>query len=166
MLNLDPKLTLNQKTYYGLGIVAAALTVLGGLCLMFGTYAALLYNIASLLTGGMLLFLAATQREDKLRRVCFLLATLCVVLGMIPGVVGKIAGALAWPLFAVPYFKQTEQTAVLHTASYLVLLCGLAQLVGSFLPMTRMIAACVSIGIAAAQGMLVWLLFHDKGTIA
>ncbi|MEG2436155.1 MAG: hypothetical protein RSB47_07490, partial [Ruthenibacterium sp.] len=127
---------------------------------------ALLYNIASLLTGGMLLFLAATQREDKLRRACYLIATLCVIAGMIPGIIGKIGGALAWPIFAIPYFKQTEQTTTIHTASFLVLLCGLAQLVGSFMPLTRMIAACVSIGIAAAQGMLVWLLFHDKGTIA
>ncbi|MEF9970025.1 MAG: hypothetical protein RR867_08095 [Ruthenibacterium sp.] len=163
---MDPKLTLSKKTYYGLGIVAAALTILGGLCLMFGTYAALLYNIASLLTGGMLLFLAATQREDKLRRTCYLIATLCVIAGMVPGVIGKIGGALAWPVFAIPYFKQTEETAIIHTASFLVILCGLAQFVGSFLPMTRMIAACVSIGIAAAQGMLVWLLFHDKGSIA
>ncbi|MEG1069945.1 MAG: hypothetical protein RSE27_07050 [Ruthenibacterium sp.] len=157
---------MSKKTYYGLGIVAAALTILGGFCLMFGTYAALLYNIASLLTGGMLLFLAATQREDKLRRACYLIATLCVIAGMIPGIIGKIGGALAWPIFAIPYFKQTEQTTTIHTASFLVLLCGLAQLVGSFMPLTRMIAACVSIGIAAAQGMLVWLLFHDKGTIS
>ncbi len=155
-------MNVTKKTYYGMGIVAAALTGLGGVLLILGSYAALLYNIATLLTGGMMLFMAAASRGQGKHAQMYTIGLVLLLAGLVPGVIGKICGALAWPAFALPYFNETEKENPLHTIAYTVLLCGAVQLVGSFLPLSRMIAACISIAIAVAQGLLVWLLFQAE----
>lgn len=155
-------MNITKKTYYGMGIVAAALTVLGGVLLILGNYAALLYNIATLLAGGMMLLVAAADKGKGRHAQMCALGIVLLIVGLVPGVLGKIGGALAWPAFALPYFSETEKDDPLHTAAFAVLLCGAVQLVGSFLPLSRMLAACISIAIAAAQGLLAWLLFHAE----
>ena len=41
------------------------------------------------------------------------------------------------------------------------LVCGLVLLVGSFLPVPQMLAACIIIAVAAVQGLLAFLLYQE-----
>ena len=83
------------------------------------------------------------------------------VLGMVPGIVGIVCAAASWPVFAWPYFKASVPENGLHKAAFLVMVCGLVLLVGSFLPVPQMLAACIIIAVAAVQGLLAFLLYQE-----
>ncbi|MFQ9681791.1 MAG: hypothetical protein ACLRZH_18390 [Ruthenibacterium lactatiformans] len=42
-----------------------------------------------------------------------------------------------------------------------MVVCGLVLLVGSFLPVPQMLAACIIIAVAAVQGLLAFLLYQE-----
>lgn len=65
---------------------------------------------------------------------------------MVPGIVGIVCAAASWPVFAWPYFKASVPENGLHKAAFLVMVCGLVLLVGSFLPVPQMLAACITCG--------------------
>lgn len=153
-------MNITRKTFYGIGVLSAALNILGGVMLLGSIRASLLFNIATVAAGAMMLLLAARGDSDaRARRIC-LLAALLTVLGMVPGVVGIVCAAASWPVFAWPYFGATAQDSPLHKTAFLVMVCGVVLLVGSFLPVPRMLAACIIIAVAAVQGLLAFLLFR------
>ena len=89
------------------------------------------------------------------------LRAILTVLGMVPGIVGIVCAAASWPVFAWPYFKASVPENGLHKAAFLVMVCGLVLLVGSFLPVPQMLAACIIIAVAAVQGLLAFLLYQE-----
>ena len=127
-------MNITRKTFYGIGILSAALNILGGAMLLFSIRADLVFNIATVAAG---------------------------VLGMVPGIVGIECAAASWPVFAWPYFKASVPENGLHKAAFLVMVCGLVLLVGSFLPVPQMLAACIIIAVAAVQGLLAFLLYQE-----
>ena len=147
--------------YYGIGILSAALNILGGAMLLFSIRADLVFNIATVAAGVMMLMLATNLKEDPRGRNFCLAAALLTVLGMVPGIVGIVCAAASWPVFAWPYFKASVPENGLHKAAFLVMVCGLVLLVGSFLPVPQMLAACIIIAVAAVQGLLAFLLYQE-----
>ena len=135
-------MNITRKTFYGIGILSAALNILGGAMLLFSIRADLVFNIATVAAGVMA-------------------AALLTVLGMVPGIVGIVCAAASWPVFAWPYFKASVPENGLHKAAFLVMVCGLVLLVGSFLPVPQMLAACIIIAVAAVQGLLAFLLYQE-----
>ena len=131
-------MNITRKTFYGIGILSAALNILGGAMLLFSIRADLVFNIATVAAGVMML-----------------------MLGMVPGIVGIVCAAASWPVFAWPYFKASVPENGLHKAAFLVMVCGLVLLVGSFLPVPQMLAACIIIAVAAVQGLLAFLLYQE-----
>ena len=146
-------MNITRKTFYGIGILSAALNILGGAMLLFSIRADLVFNIA--------LMLATNLKEDPRGRNFCLAAALLTVLGMVPGIVGIVCAAASWPVFAWPYFKASVPENGLHKAAFLVMVCGLVLLVGSFLPVPQMLAACIIIAVAAVQGLLAFLLYQE-----
>ena len=146
-------MNITRKTFYGIGILSAALNILGGAMLLFSIRADLVFNIATVAAGVMMLMLATNLKEDP--------AALLTVLGMVPGIVGIVCAAASWPVFAWPYFKASVPENGLHKAAFLVMVCGLVLLVGSFLPVPQMLAACIIIAVAAVQGLLAFLLYQE-----
>ena len=141
-------MNITRKTFYGIGILSAALNILGGAMLLFSIRADLVFNIATVAAGVMMLNFCLT-------------AALLTVLGMVPGIVGIVCAAASWPVFAWPYFKASVPENGLHKAAFLVMVCGLVLLVGSFLPVPQMLAACIIIAVAAVQGLLAFLLYQE-----
>lgn len=127
-------MNITRKTFYGIGILSAALNILGGAMLLFSIRADLVFNIATVAAGVMMLMLATNLKEDPRGRNFCLTAALLTVLGMVPGIVGIVCAAASWPVFAWPYFKASVPENGLHKAAFLVMVCGLVLLVGSFLP--------------------------------
>ena len=123
-------MNITRKTFYGIGILSAALNILGGAMLLFSIRADLVFNIATVAAGVM-------------------------------GIVGIVCAAASWPVFAWPYFKASVPENGLHKAAFLVMVCGLVLLVGSFLPVPQMLAACIIIAVAAVQGLLAFLLYQE-----
>ena len=176
-------MNITRKTFYGIGILSAALNILGGAMLLFSIRADLVFNIATVAAGVMMLMLATNLKEDPRGRNFCLAAALLTVLGMVPGIVGIVCAAASWPVFAWPYFKASVPenglhkaaflvmvcaatcdnacTESLHKAAFLVMVCGLVLLVGSFLPVPQMLAACIIIAVAAVQGLLAFLLYQE-----
>ena len=154
-------MNMTRKTFYGVGVVSAALNLLGGVLLMFSMRMALLFILATIGSGAMMLLVAMSLREDAHARSLCLAGALLTILGMMPGALGAICAAAAWPAFAWPYFRASAPESGLHRAAFLVLVCGLVLLVGSFLPVPQMLAACIICAVAAAQGLLAWLLYHE-----
>ncbi|MEG1010473.1 MAG: hypothetical protein RSE54_01335 [Ruthenibacterium sp.] len=160
-----------KRTFYSLGVVAAAFTVLGGVMLLFSGYMALLYNLASVGAGGMMLFLIP-KVEDRVQKFTSLAGCFCMVVGMIggavttlPGAVGAVGGAIGWPIFAFGYWRVAEPEAHdnIRTCANLVFLMGLVQLVGSFLTvMPGMLRICLSIIIGIVQGLFAWMLRRNE----
>ena len=138
-------MNITRKTFYGIGILSAALNILGGAMLLFSIRADLVFNIATVGAGVMILMLATNLKEDPRGRNFCLAAALLTVLGMVPGIVGIVCAAASWPVFAWPYFKASVPENGLHKAAFLVMVCGLVLLVGSFLPVPQMLAACIII---------------------
>ena len=120
-----------------------------------------MFNIATVAAGVMMLLLATNLKEDPRGRNFCLAAALLTVLGMVPGIVGIVCAAASWPVFAWPYFKASVPENGLHKAAFLVMVCGLVLLVGSFLPVPQMLAACIIIAVAAVQGLLAFLLYQE-----
>ena len=81
-------MNITRKTFYGIGILSAALNILGGAMLLFSIRADLVFNIATVAAGVMMLMLATNLKEDPRGRNFCLAAALLTVLGMVPGIVG------------------------------------------------------------------------------
>lgn len=155
-------MNITRKTFYGLGVVSAALNLLGGVLLVFSIRMALLFSLATVGAGAMMLLVAMSWREDARARSLCLAGALLTIFGLMPGALGAVCAAAAWPAFAWPYFKSSAPESMLHKAAFLVLFCGLVLLVGSFLPVPQMLAACIICAVAAAQGLLAWLLYREE----
>lgn len=151
-----------RKTFYALGVVSAALNILGGVVLLFGTQASLLFHLASVAAGAMMLLAATSLQAEPRRRNFCLVGALLTILGMAPGLPGIVGGAASWPVFAWPHFRAAAPESLLRRAASLVLLCGAVLLAGSFLPVPRMLAACIILAVAAAQGLLALLLYRGE----
>ena len=113
-------MNITRKTFYGIGILSAALNILGGAMLLFSIRADLVFNIATVAAGVMMLMLATNLKEDPRGRNFCLAAALLTVLGMVPGIVGIVCAAASWPVFAWPYFKASVPENGLHKAAFLV----------------------------------------------
>ncbi|MBD5094655.1 MAG: hypothetical protein HDT26_10310 [Subdoligranulum sp.] len=155
-------MNMTRKTFYGLGVVASALNILGGALLIFSIQLSLLFSLATIGAGAMMLLVATTLQGDASARNLCLAGAMLTVIGMVPGALGAIAAAASWPVFAWQYFKTSPQESPLHQCAFLVLICGVVLLVGSFLPMPQMLAACIILAVAAAQGLLAWLLYRGE----
>ena len=155
-------MNMTRKTFYALGVVSSALNLLGGALLIFSIRMSLLFSLATVGAGAMMLLVATTQQEDAAARNLSLAGAALTAFGMAPGALGAIAAAVSWPVFAWQYFKASEPESPLHRCAFLVMIGGLVVLVGSFLPMPQMLAACIILAVAAAQGLLAWLLYHDE----
>lgn len=153
---------MTRRTFYGLGVLASALNLLGGVLLLFSIRLSLLFSIASVGAGAMMLLVAMTQQEDLPARSGSLCGALLTVLGMAPGALGAVCAAASWPVFAWRTFRTSAPESTLHRAAFLVLVCGLVLLVGSFLPMPQMLAACIILAVAAAQGLFAYLLYRAE----
>ena len=152
-------MNMTRKTFYGLGVVSSALNLLGGALLIFSIRLSLLFSLATVGVGAMMLLVATTLQEDASARNLCLAGAVLTAFGMTPGALGAIAAAASWPVFAWQYFKTSQQESPLHRCAFLVMVCGVVLLVGSFLPMPQMLAACIILAVAAAQGLLAWLLY-------
>lgn len=152
-----------EKTYYGLGVAASALTVAGSAAYFLGIYTALLFNIATLLTALMMLMLLLERGAGDARGRALAAALVLALCQLAPGIFSRLGGALAWPVFALPVWRQTREGEPLHSAAFLVMVAGAVQLVGSFLPLPAMFKAALAVAIAACQLALSVLLFRAKG---
>ena len=104
-------MNMTRKTFYGVGVVSAALNLLGGVLLMFSMRMALLFSLATIGSGAMMLLVAMSLREDAHARSLCLAGALLTILGMMPGALGAICAAAAWPAFAWPYLGRPRRTA-------------------------------------------------------
>lgn len=150
-----------KRTYYCLGIIAAICNSAGGALLATGLYAGYLFQVGTVFSAGMMLFLAARYSEKRLKYAALLGAALCLC-GFIVGAAGVVCGALAWPVFALPHFLAAAQGSPRRSVSGLVLLAGAVQLAGSFVPMPDMLRICMAIAISATQGVLAWVLYREE----
>ena len=75
-------MNITRKTFYGIGILSAALNILGGAMLLFSIRADLVFNIATVAAGVMMLMLATNLKEDPRGRNFCLAAALLTVLGL------------------------------------------------------------------------------------
>lgn len=153
---MNPRLNVTQKTYYALGVLASALNLVGGALYLAGIYAALLFNIASFLAGAMMLMTGACAGVKTRTGQLSLLATALMVFSLMGGVPAKLGGALAWPCFAAPYWKEEEPV---HTMVFLTFLAGGVQLVFSFVSLPSALKACLAMVFAAVQMVLAYLLY-------
>lgn len=152
-----------------MGVLSGALNVIGGALLIFGTYVGPLYSVATAAAGLMMLLLAATQKEPLHRGTAFA-GMLLVLLSMMGttagvwGVLGKVGGALAWPVFAIPYYKESagEEQSPRKTMAGLVFVAGVVQLAGSFIAMPDMVRITLSMGIGAVQAVMAWVLQSEQ----
>lgn len=151
-----------KKTFYSIGIVSAVLNAAGGVLLIFGMRAALLFHLATIAAGAMMLLLATVQQTPQRDRNFCLAACLLTVIGLMQGAVGAVCAALSWPVFAWPYFKAAKPESLQRRMSSLMMVCGGVLLIGSFLALPQMLAACIIVAIAAAQGVFVWLLSRGE----
>lgn len=149
-----------KKTYYGLGVVSAVLNALGGAALLIGSRFSLLFNLATVAAGAMMLLLAMSAESARQRNFC-LAGVLLTILGMTPGIIGIVCGAAAWPVFAWPYFQAEASDSLIRKAASVVFVCGGALLIGSFLPIPRMLGGCIICAVAAAQGLFAALLYQQ-----
>ena len=153
---MNPRLNVTQKTYYALGVLASVLNLAGSALYLAGVYASPLFNIASFLAGAMMLMTGACAGVKTRTGQFSLAATALAVFSLMGGIPAKLGGALAWPCFAVPYWKQAEPV---HTMVVLTFLAGGVQLVFSFVPLPAAMKACLAIVFAAVQLVLAYLLY-------
>ena len=159
---MNPRLNVTQKTYYALGVLASVLNLAGGALNLAGIYAALLFNIASFLGGAMMLMMGAAEGVGSMHgKFCFAALAL-MILSLMGGVPAKLGGALTWPCFVFPYWRESAEGTNRRTVSFLVLLAGGIQLAGSFIPLPGRLKACLSIAIAACQLLFAWLLYSEE----
>ena len=155
-------MNITKKTYYMFGVVSAALNLLGGAALLLGTRLSLLFNLATIAAGAMMLLLATCAQDGKLRRNTSLAGALLTILGMVPGAVGAVCGAASWPVFVWPYFKAASPDAPVRKAASVVFVCGGVLLAGSFVPVPRMLGGCLICAVAVAQGLFAFLLYQKE----
>lgn len=156
------KLVMTKRTGFAFGVLAGVLNAAGGALFLTGAYWGLLFNIASIFAGIMMMILGATEKKVKIKQYTTFAAVLLLFCSMIPGIPGKIGGALAWPIFAAPYFKETESDTPIHTMSMLVMFAGAAQLIGSFIPMGSGLAGIFVIVFGIIDSVFAWVLFQNE----
>lgn len=97
---MNPNLNITRKTYYALGLLAAAASAAGAFGALAGQAMAFLDNVAFALTGMMFLLLAAVKGSPKQQKgryfACFMLLILSSCLAG-PG--GRLLSASYWPVF-------------------------------------------------------------------
>lgn len=155
-------LNFTKKTYFAVGMIAAALNLAGGVAYMVSIQATALFTIASIATGGMLLLLGAEEGFKTLEGKCVFVALLAQLLYFFPGVLMKVCGAVIWPIFAFPYWKQSAKDDGTHTMAFLTMLAGGVQLLFSFVPLPGMFKAVLAVVISAIQLALAWMLYQDE----
>jgi hypothetical protein len=112
-------MNITRKTFYGIGILSAALNILGGAMLLFSIRADLVFNIATVAAGVMMLMLATNLKEDPRGRNFCLAAALLTVLGMVPGIVGIVCAAASWPVLHGRISRLPVPENGLHKAAFL-----------------------------------------------
>lgn len=152
----------SKKTYYGVGVVAAALGVAGALLYLPGIYASALFTASSVMTGATLLLLAYAERPSSSRGRFYFAALLLQLIYFFPGVPMKVCGALVWPVFALPHWRQTGPEDPVHTMAYLTMLAGAVQLVFSFVPLPALYKGVMAVVISVIQLVLMALLFRGE----
>ena len=97
---MTPNLNITRKTYYALGLLAAACSAAGAFGALAGQAFAVLDSIAFALTGMMFLLLAAVKGSPKQQKgryfACFVLLILSSCLA---GAGGRLLAASYWPVF-------------------------------------------------------------------
>lgn len=110
----------------------------------------------------MMLMLATNLKEDpRGRNFCLAAALSDGAWGMVPGIVGIVCAAGVVACVCMAVFQGFRSGKRPHKAAFLVMVCGLVLLVGSFLPVPQMLAACIIIAVAAVQGLLAFLLYQE-----
>ena len=115
---MKSSLHLTRKTYYALGMTAAALSMAGAFFVVFGRAMALLDNIAFVLTGIMFLFLASVKGSPKIEKTryffCFLLLLFGAGMILYIPLVNRIASGLCWPVFL--WYEELREPGVRRQA--------------------------------------------------
>lgn len=156
---MKSNINITKKTYYAMGVLGAALNVIGSLLAILGIYAGFLFNVATLLGGAMMLLLGAHEGVANLKGKLSFVALALMLFSMMKGYLGLIGGALAWPCFAIADFTQTKEGDILHTAAFLVFICGAVQLVASFLTLPMRLKSCMAVAISISQLLFAYRLF-------
>lgn len=98
---MDPKLNITRRTYYALGLLAAACSAAGAIGALAGQSFAVLDSIAFALTGMMFLLLAAVKGSEKQQKgryfACFMLLILSNA--GLPVPVSRLLAGCYWPVF-------------------------------------------------------------------
>lgn len=122
---MDPKLNITRKTYYALGLLAAAASAAGAFGALAGQAMAFLDNVAFALTGMMFLLLAAIKGSPKQQKgryfACFVLVILSSCLA---GPAGRLVAASYWPVFL--WVEALRDVSAAPAARTLTLCEGLA----------------------------------------
>jgi heme O synthase-like polyprenyltransferase len=156
-------LKFTDKTYYALGIVASTANIIGGAAFILGSYLSLIFSIASILGGAMMLFLTSGAKGDRKKQLMLFFSSIMLLCSMLGGIIGTVGGALAWPLFALWYFLDTKgEESNVHTMAFVTMLCGVIQLALSFFPLEQRVMGCLAIAFAAVQGVFAWVLFQRE----
>jgi hypothetical protein len=159
-------INITRKTYFALGILASGVTLAGCVLYLFGIYAALLFNIATFLSGAMVLMLGAAEGANSTQgKFCFAALALFIASLMgsqLGGLPAKLGGALAWPCFALPFWRESKPDSAQRTVSFLVMAAGVVQLVCSFLPLPSRLKGLLSLAIAGCQLALAYVLYSAE----
>ena len=126
---MNPNLSITKKTYYAIGILSVACSMLAALAaLTAGQNLTMFDSLAYALTGIMLLFLAAVKGSPAGRKgryfVCFVLLMLSM-LNQNPAV-HLLLGAMVWPLLMAlensvgPDLKAQTRAVLLTEAAYVI----------------------------------------------
>lgn len=122
---MNPKFSVTRKTYYALGLLAAAFSLAGAFGVLFGQPFTLLDNLAFILTGMMFLLLAAIKgspKQDKTRYfACFLLLILSTC--PLPALAGRLLAASYWPAFLWAETLREPHSPRLRSAARALTLC-------------------------------------------
>lgn len=119
---MNPKFSITRKTYYALGLLAAAFSTAGALGVLVGQAYTLLDNLAFVLAGMMFLLLAAIKGSTKQQKAryfaCFFLMILSI--GRLPALIGRLLAASYWPVFL---WVETLRDARMRTVARTLTLC-------------------------------------------
>ena len=122
---MNPKFSVTRKTYYALGLLAAAFSLAGAFGVLFGQPFTLLDNLAFILTGMMFLLLAAIKGSPKQQKAryfaCFFLMILSI--GRLPVLAGRLLAASYWPAFLWIETLRTPHGPGLRFAARTLTLC-------------------------------------------
>ena len=160
-------INITNKTYYAICVLCAGLTALGGLLLVFGTYIGVLYNIVSILMAFCMMMMCVQKALPKEFRYSAAASMVLWLFTMVPtgegyNLLSILGGALAWPVFAWPYFHRAQPESFVRKTGSMVFVAGAAQLVGSFAPLSQMFAAVLSVVFALIYGLFSYFLFKGE----